>query len=243
MKNKKKAISKKQKKEQKIKNIRTVLIVIWFLTIFYILTSATVVTKTIEAPLTYNKTIINKVPYTDLVPYNITEEYEEYVPFGVPYCSPQPCNFTKVEHVATLESNNIVCRMEITNLENESCTWTYDVQLKLGESFVDKPEQTQEIKGNSNGEFKWYFDITTSGFEETACRYLQVSLPLIQKCFIREPYTYSLVKKTRTVTKFRNITKYNETVDYQLVTEKTNQTLNVPINRFFGYRQLFYLGY
>jgi len=241
MENKKKVISKKQKKEQRIKNIRTVMIILWFLIIFYILTSATVVTKTVEAPLTYNKTIINKVPYTDLVPYNITEEYEEYVPFGRPYCSPQPCNFTRVDHVATLEGNNIVCRMEITNLENQSCTWTYDVQLKLGNSFVNKPEQTLTIKGNSKGEFKWYFDV--NGFEGAACNYLQVSLPSIEKCFIREPYTYSLVKKTRTVTKFRNVTKYNETVDYQLVTEKVNQTIKVPINRFFGYRQFFYLGY
>jgi len=231
----------KNKTQKRIKNIRTALVVIWFLTIFYILTSATLVTRTIEAPLKYNKTIIDKTPYTDLVPYNITEEYEDYVPFGVPYCSPQACNFTRVDHVATLEGSNIVCRMEITNLENESCTWIYDVQLKLGTSFANAPEQKQEIKANSNAEFKWYFDV--NGFEGAACSYLQVSLPSIEKCFIREPYTYSLVKKTRTITKFRNVTKYNETYRYEMTTEKVNQTLNVPVNRFFGYRQLFYLGY
>ena len=201
------------------------------LAVIYILTSAKKVTLKEENNITVTQTKVTQEPY------QVVEEYDEKVPYGDKYCVNRPMNFTTVtdKQVGSV-NDSLVCILNLTNLEDQEGTWTYDAYIDAYSGRVSGGAITKSIDPHATVTFSWNIELPP-GATGASCIVFMRALPSIQKCFYPEPITYRIVTKTRTVTKYRNLTE----PESQNVTNVTTATKYV--NRFFGYEQGYFFGW
>ena len=177
------------------------------------------------------------VPVVVAEPFNITEEYEEAMPLGPKVCAMRPMNHTvSVLPMRFGENNSVICEIELTNHEEVAGSWTYDAWLQTDLKRHYAPEQTKEVPGKTTVSFSWSIPFDP-GVSALGCEFFVQAQPSTQKCFYPEPVTYKMVKRSRTVTVWRNVTRYQEV---ELVNETTS---NRTVSRFFGYELPFYIGW
>ena len=221
------------KKKQAIANILMFIIkIVIVLVIIYALTSAKKITVNEAQNLT--------IPQTKVVqePYQVVEEYQEKEPYGTQYCVNRPMNFSAEILRQEVGSRNqtLLCAMNLTNLENVEGTWIYDAYLESFSGRAETPELSKTVDAGAIVTFSWEIELPPNAIGAN-CVIFMKSLPSTKKCFYPEPITYRIVTKTRTVTKYRNVT----TTEESAVTNMTTSTKF--INRIFGYEQGFYFGW
>ncbi|MBW3022822.1 hypothetical protein KY308_01850 [Candidatus Woesearchaeota archaeon] len=219
-------------KQNAAKIILFIVKVLIVLAVIYVLTSAKEVTTKEEKNITVsNPTIVQE-------PYQVTEEYQEKVPYGDQYCVKRPMNFTitDVEKKIGTKDDTVICSMNLTNLENKEGTRIYDAYLETFTGRAEAPELSKTVDAGATVTYSWEIELPP-GAVGANCIIFMKSLPSMTKCFYPEPITYRIVTKTRTITKYRNVTQTEESTVAN-VTTKTKY-----VNRFFGYEQGYYFGW
>ena len=140
--------------------------------------------------------------YTVKVPYNDTEHYYVREGVGRPTCREQP--YTDF----TLDVNSLGkrCIITVTNKGNITGDWT--IKAKFITSTVaggGGPESDPLTKEIAPGETKQFEYTHEQSDTPRSCTNINVKIPSVEKC----RYTfYQNVTKKRTVTKFREETRY-----------------------------------
>ncbi len=215
----------------------------WILAIvvFYIFTTARVSTETVE--------LSKKVGYASQEPIVVeklvkTTKYRtEKVPFGSPRCEQMNYNYSyRYSYAENYADGKKIgtCTFNVKNEEDIPGTFDFYVQFFRNGQVNDGPDQVKTIEAFSTETYEWNL---TMGVSDTLTCLLQVQNPPHRaKCFYLEPITYSIKEVPYTVEELKNVTEYN-TIPLGQTSIKQNVTQNVYTNRFFGYRQFFFLGY
>jgi hypothetical protein len=221
-------------------------IVYWIIAIllFYLFTTATVSTKTVEVEkkIEQRYTIQEPVVVEKLI--RTTKYKEEKTPFGVPRCEQMNYNFTYTlayseEFVGDKKVGT--CNFEVTNQEDIAGKFTFYVQFLKNGNINDGPEQTKEIDALSKETYTW--KLSVEPFESLSCMMQTDSPPQRMKCFYLEPITYQIKRTPYVVEELKNITEFIPANKTKVTMEKQNVTMDVYTNRFFNYQQFFYFGY
>ncbi len=169
--------------------------------------NTTVITE--EQPGPQIKTVEKTITVEE--PYNVTEEYEEKIPFGQKTCANKGMNSTVVEQKQLITTNAegfpaLNCSVEIRNDEDSSGSWRYKANVETDKGTVAGGGYELLIPAHESVVFSWIIDLPAdvSTFQ---CNFFVDVKPSIEKCFYAEPVTYTTVKKIRTVTMYRNVTK------------------------------------
>ncbi|MBW2999329.1 hypothetical protein KY339_01545 [Candidatus Woesearchaeota archaeon] len=150
-----------------------------------------------------------KEAYTVEVPYEDSEYYFVKVGVGEKFCEARNYDNTlerSTPYMTTVDGQEKwVCRVSITNNENESGEWKASVKFITTTSGggPESEEITRTIEAKSTETFMFYLELE-EGKEVSECVPQQVSA-VWEDCHYS---FYSTEKKKRTVTKYRNETKY-----------------------------------
>jgi hypothetical protein len=204
--------------------------------LFYIFTSATMQIVDINKTGFHNE----KETYTILEPYNETEYYMEKVPYGnLVNCNPAYMKFTEEFSRArkiTEDKIYFVCILKVTNNDVIAENWTYYAKFTKEDGYqFDDSDLTKEILPGQTAVFEWSY-LMKEPNATVNCEYKPKELP---KTIVCRSSFYKEVNATRTITKYRNITQTRDVEKYDL----TQTQEPAYFNRFFNYRQFFYLGY
>ena len=204
--------------------------------LFYIFTSATMQIIDVNKTGVYNST----ETYTILEPYNETEYYMEKVPYGnLVNCNPAYMNFTEeFSRARKIVDDKIyfVCTLKVTNDDAIAENWTYYARFTKEDLYqFDDMDIKKEIIPGQTAVFEWSY-LMKEPNATVNCDYKPKELPKTTVC--RSSF-YEEVNATRTITKYRNITQ-TRTVEKENINAVKEP---VYLNRFFGYKQFFYLGY
>ena len=210
---------KKRKKPAKRqwKSVKIVIFIVVIIAVIYILTSS----KTAEVTELKNYTVTK--PVVETQPYTILEEYEETEPLGPPRCGNTQMNFTASDPwIYAAGNGTFVCAFNVTNLEAKEGTWEYRAYApEVTGNKYDK----ETIPANSTITFKFVFDTPLS----LPCGISVVSLPSIERCYFPAETFYKVVRKTRNVTRYKNVTTEKQ------VAFMNETTVTKTVSRFFGY--------
>lgn len=205
--------------------VKKVIIVILAILVLYALTSSKQVTIKENVTEKFNKSV------TTSYPFEISETYDDKVPFGTKECKPRSMNYTtQMLPKKVSENNSIVCEMNLTNNENEAGTWIFDAYLQTDLGKVEVPEIIKKVDPYSSAVYSWAIAVP-KGAAQIDCVILVLVQASMEKCFYAEPITYMTVKKTRNVVRYRNIT------EQKIISETSEKTVNASVNKLFGYRQ------
>ena len=221
-------------------------IVYWVIAIlvFYIFTTARAstgiveVTQKVQAGAPIQQTVVvEKIVKT--TKYNTTK-----VPFGVPRCEQMNYNYSfKYSYTETFANNqkNGTCTFVVRNEEDIAGDFTFSAQLIRPGKISDAPEQKKTISANGTNTFEWSLSLDSS--QTLSCLLQAVNPPHRQKCFYLEPITYQIKEVPYVVEELKNVTETRLIANTTTSTIRQNVTKNIYTNRFFGYKQFFYLGY
>jgi len=218
----------------------TLPIIITVLLLFFIFTSATM------HEIELNKTIAgihDEIEYYQILePYNETEHYIEKVPYGnLVNCNPAYMNFTEsFTKTRKIIDDKIyfVCELSVTNNNLKAENWTYYVTFtKEDKNSFDDKDITKEILPAQTVIFEWSY-LMSQPNGTVNCEYKPKEIPKTTVC--RSSF-YKEVNATRIITKYRNVTMNRTVQKNETVVKPVKE--KVYLNRFFGYRQVFYLGY
>ena len=223
--------------------------------LFYVFTSAKTVTtvKTIRVietvPNVYDEIEFTNKTFVERVPYNATEFYYEKEGVGKETCRREKYDYD-VDVQGYYESKDDVtrykCQVRITNNGDKHHNWTIRAKF-TGESTGLGPESealTLDIMPGNEKDFIFYLE--EGVFKPKTCIHMIEDAPAKEIC---EYSFYEDVRKSKPVVKFRNRTvirtiKTTKTFTaLENVTTEKRHVQNITINRFFGWRQGFNLGY
>ncbi len=215
--------------------------VVWaaILAVFYILTSAEpkIETTELSKKLPEDEHSIQPIVVEKLV--NVTKYKAEKKPYGLPKCMQVVYNFTKTYSYSEnfAEGKKIAtCTFFVKNEEDIPGNFSfYPLVIKAGD-VNDGAEILKSIEAFGIERFEWNFTIHIT--EPLTCQLKSGDYPHRIRCFYPDPITYEIVETPYVVEELKNITEYviRESVEWD-VKEK------IYINRVFGYKQFFYLGY
>lgn len=223
----------KRKKGKKQRNVlRPILYAIIAIAIVYVLTAGATRTTVVNTTTTITQ------PSSVIVPYQITEEYEEQVPYGTCTNVNRPTSFNTTILPKTLGANNsIICNLNFTNTDTVNGTWTMESNLQTDYGTLHAPYVTATFAPNESRVLSWMFRYVDPRATVYSCQFDVVVPSITVKCIYPEPITYQTVKKTRTITQYKNVSQ-------PTVLQITNQTTeNITFNRFFGYEMPFNFGW
>lgn len=219
--------------------------VFWVVVIilFYVFTSAKVSVGTVEISHEVAQDSGEKIPFVVEKLVNTTKYKEEKVPYGVPDCQLTVYNFSSkytYEESFAEGKKAASCTFFIINQEDMAGNFTFYPQFLVSGNIHDGPDIMKPIGPFGNATFQWNFTI---GISDTGgCLLQSMNYPQRMKCTYLEPITYQIKQIPYTVEEMKNVTEYRSAGQSTMIV-KENVTGAIYTNRFFGYRQFFYLGY
>lgn len=221
-------------------------IISWIIAILllYIFTSAHVSTGIGEVQHAVKQPVVTKQPVVVEKIIKTTKYRTEKVPFGTPDCQLKVYNFSTQYRYAESVVNKTkmaTCTYFVKNEEDIDGRFSFFAQFLHSGKISDSFEISKNISASGTERFEWNF---TLGPTETASCLLQSDhYPQRMKCSYLKPITYQIKDVPYDVEEKKNVTEYKESTEIKTTYIKQNETINIYTNRFFGYRQPFYLGY
>lgn len=218
-----------KKKESHITKVISWVIIVALL---YVLTSAETVTTTVEIVKSEEEqkiTVVEKL-------VNVTKQKEERVPLGTSRCVQVVYNFTKkYEYSESFDDGRTVkCVFEVKNEEEVDGSFSFYAQLIKNTGITEGNDVVKNIPAFGTERFEWNF--TLKNGEVGECMLKSSDYPHKMRCFFLEPITYGIKTVSYEVEELKNVTEFT-------ITNKENMTITTYVNKYFGYKQPFYLGY
>ncbi len=193
-----------------------------------------------------NETIYDEVLETVREKYNETTYVEKSIPYSVRTCTEPSYIPYRYDYEMSIDSETsggkrlITCIADVANLEDRSGNFTFYVAITRSDGITsDYLDQTKEIAANSIAAFMWEYE---TDLDKTAtCTLKAEKIDLYPRCEKVVDGVTRTISIPKTVEKERNITvlkRVPRIIDVEKESEGT-----VYVNRMFGYRQGFYLGY